>query len=296
MTNNEIDKQTVVTIFKDIQNHICNDLTISSQQDFLEDKWNYVDGNGGGITRIYDGDLIEKGGVNFSCIEGTLSDKIASKIKGGGSNFFATGVSLVIHPKNPFIPTIHMNIRYIERGGKSWFGGGIDLTPYYPNQKNIINFHKYLKNLCDKHSVANYSKFKEECDNYFYIKHRNESRGVGGIFFDYQDKDKIKTFEFVKEIGYGFNNAYIPIFLEHLDKPYTQKNREFQLYRRGRYVEFNLVYDRGTLFGLETQGRIESILMSLPPISSWKYNWSPKPNSEEAKLYEAIKPKDWVSL
>jgi coproporphyrinogen III oxidase len=189
-----------------------------------------------------------------------------------------------------------MNIRYIERGGKGWFGGGIDLTPYYPNTSNIIKFHKSLKHICDDHTIADYSRFKANCDEYFFIKHRNEARGVGGIFFDYLSEESEKVFDFVKAVGMGFNQIYSPIFTENKDKPFTEKQREFQLYRRGRYVEFNLVYDRGTLFGLETQGRIESILMSLPPITSWTYNWFPEPNTPEAELYEIIKPKDWVNV
>ena len=288
-------KDLITQSFRDIQNHICAGLTEVSGQAYHEDNWKYTDGDGGGRTRIFSGDTIEKGGVNFSALNGTLSEKMASKLKGGGRDFFATGVSLVIHPQNPFVPTVHMNIRYIERGGKGWFGGGIDLTPYYPNTENIIDFHKSLKNICDNHAIADYSKFKEECDNYFYIKHRNEARGVGGIFFDYLSEHSEQTFDFVKDVGMGFNQIYLPIFTENKDKPFTEKQREFQLYRRGRYVEFNLVYDRGTLFGLETQGRIESILMSLPPLASWMYNWSPEPNTPEAELYEIIKPHDWVN-
>lgn len=289
-------KDLITQSFRDIQDHICAGLTEVSGQAYHEDNWTYTDGDGGGRTRIFSGDTIEKGGVNFSALNGTLSEKMASKLKGGGRDFFATGVSLVIHPKNPFVPTVHMNIRYIERGGKGWFGGGIDLTPYYPNTENIITFHKSLKTICDNHAIADYLKYKKECDNYFYIKHRNEARGVGGIFFDYLSENAKQTFEFVKDIGMGFNQIYLPIFTGNKNKPFTEKQREFQLYRRGRYVEFNLVYDRGTLFGLETQGRIESILMSLPPLTSWTYNWSPKPNTPEAELYDVIKPKDWANL
>ena len=290
-----MNKDIITKAFKEIQNHICVGLTEISGQDFHEDNWIYKDGDGGGRTRILSGDSIEKGGVNFSALNGILSEEMSSKLKGGGSNFFATGVSLVIHPKNPFAPTVHMNIRYIERAGKGWFGGGIDLTPYYPNRLNIINFHKSLKKICDNHDIADYSKFKEECDNYFYIKHRNEARGVGGIFFDYLCDNPEQTFEFIKDVGYSFNDIYLPILAEQKDKDYSDNHREFQLYRRGRYVEFNLVYDRGTLFGLETQGRIESILMSLPPLTSWTYNWSPENNTPEAELYDIIKPHDWVN-
>jgi len=291
-----MNKNIIIQYFKDIQDHICTGLTEVSGQEFHEDNWIYTDGDGGGKTRIFSGDTIEKGGVNFSALNGTLSEKMASKLKGGGRNFFATGVSLVIHPKNPFIPTVHMNIRYIERGDKGWFGGGMDLTPYYPNTSNIIDFHKSLKHICDDHTIADYSTFKSNCDEYFFIKHRNEARGVGGIFFDYLSEDSEGIFDFLQAMGMGFNQIYLPIFTENKDKPFTEEQREFQLYRRGRYIEFNLVYDRGTLFGLETQGRIESILMSLPPLTSWTYNWSPEPNTPEAELYEIIKPKDWVNV
>ena len=291
-----MNRDLITKSFKDIQDNICVSLAEVSGQVYHEDNWTYTEGGGGGRTRIFSGDSIEKGGVNFSALNGTLSEKMASKLKGGGHDFFATGVSLVIHPKNPFVPTVHMNIRYIERGNKGWFGGGIDLTPYYPNTTNIIEFHKSLKTICDNHDIADYSTFKANCDNYFFIKHRNEARGVGGIFFDYLSENSNKTFDFVKDVGMGFNPIYLPIFTENKDKPFTEKQREFQLYRRGRYVEFNLVYDRGTLFGLETQGRIESILMSLPPLTSWTYNWSPKPNTPEAELYDVIKPKDWTTL
>ena len=177
-----MNKNTITQSFKQIQDDICNGFTQITKQNYHEDNWTYKDGNGGGRTRIFSGETIEKGGVNFSALNGTLSKNMASKLKGGGLNFFATGVSLVIHPANPFVPTIHMNIRYIERGGKGWFGGGIDLTPYYPNINNIIDFHKSLKSICDSHIIADYPLFKEECDKYFYIKHRKEARGVGGIF------------------------------------------------------------------------------------------------------------------
>ncbi len=291
-----MDKANIISTFKNIQDNICNGLNKITGQLYHEDNWNYKDGKGGGRTRIFSGEIVEKGGVNFSALEGVLSEKIANKLKGGGHQFFATGVSLVIHPKNPFVPTIHMNIRYIERGKKSWFGGGIDLTPYYIDKTSIIDFHKTLKQICDEHKIANYQKYKTQCDKYFFIKHRNEARGVGGIFFDYLNEDPIDTFNFIKDLGYNFNKIYLPILTNYKNKKYTETQREFQLYRRGRYVEFNLVYDRGTLFGLETQGRIESILMSLPPLTSWTYNWSPKANSEESKLYEMIKPKDWISM
>jgi len=254
-------------------------------------------GKGGGVTRVFAGDVIEKGGVNFSALNGKLSDKIASKLKGGNaSEFYATGLSLVIHPKNPFVPTIHMNIRYLERGEKQWFGGGIDLTPYYPVKSDIITFHKQLKIVCDNHNTAYYSEFKTKCDDYFFIKHRNESRGVGGIFFDYLSNDLEKTFQFVQDVGNTFNSLYIPLLSSYKNKVYSKEQKVFQQIRRGRYVEFNLVYDRGTLFGLETQGRIESILMSLPPQVRWNYNYKSKVGSPEAELSKFLIPQDWVNM
>jgi len=254
-------------------------------------------GEGGGITRVFSGDVIEKGGVNFSALSGKLSDKIAAKLKGGDEReFYATGVSLVIHPKNPFVPTVHMNVRYLERGEKQWFGGGIDLTPYYPVKTDIITFHKQLKIVCDNHNPEYYPEFKRQCDDYFFIKHRNEARGVGGIFFDYLSDNLEKTFEFVQDVGNAFNSLYIPLLSSYKNKVYSKEQRDFQQIRRGRYVEFNLVYDRGTLFGLETQGRIESILMSLPPKVRWNYNHQLKAGSPEAELSKFLVPQDWANM
>ncbi|SVA78456.1 uncharacterized protein METZ01_LOCUS131310 [marine metagenome] len=254
-------------------------------------------GEGGGITRVFAGDVIEKGGVNFSALNGKLSDKIAAKLKGGNDReFYATGVSLVIHPKNPFVPTVHMNVRYLERGEKQWFGGGIDLTPYYPVKSDIITFHKQLKIVCDNHNPTYYPEFKRKCDDYFFIKHRNEARGVGGIFFDYLSNDLEKTFQFVLDVGNAFNSLYIPLLSSYKNEVYSEEQRAFQQIRRGRYVEFNLVYDRGTLFGLETQGRIESILMSLPPQVRWNYNHQLKAGSPEAELSKFLVPQDWANM
>ena len=213
---------------------------------------------------------------------------------GGERQFYASGVSLVLHPRNPFVPTVHMNVRYLERGAKSWFGGGIDLTPTYPFEEDIVKFHRTLKATCDKYEAGDYAKFKADCDDYFFIRHRNEARGVGGIFFDYMADDLEAAFEFTKALGQTFARAYLPILAARKEIPYGTRQRDFQLYRRGRYVEFNLVYDRGTLFGLETGGRIESILMSLPPLTAWHYDWQPEPGSPEAALTEVLKPRDWA--
>ena len=292
-----ISKKLVQEKFREIQESICSALNAESCQEFKEDKWNYELGEGGGITRVFAGDVIEKGGVNFSALNGKLSDKIAAKLKGGNDReFYATGVSLVIHPKNPFVPTVHMNVRYLERGEKQWFGGGIDLTPYYPVKTDIITFHKQLKIVCDNHNPEYYPEFKRQCDDYFFIKHRNEARGVGGIFFDYLSDNLEKTFEFVQDVGNAFNSLYIPLLSSYKNKVYSKEQRAFQQIRRGRYVEFNLVYDRGTLFGLETQGRIESILMSLPPQVRWNYNHQLKAGSPEAELSKFLVPQDWANM
>jgi len=288
-------RKEVMAAFQQLQDDICDGMVKVSEQEYKEDQWEYDRGEGGGRTRVFQGEAVEKGGVNFSALSGQLSEKIAQKLKGGESlDFFATGVSLVIHPRNPFIPTVHMNVRYVERGENVWFGGGIDLTPFYPDREDIIQFHHSLKAVCDNHGPELYPQYKEACDQYFFIKHRNEARGVGGVFFDYLMEDPEKDFRFTLDVGQSFNRTYLPILEKHKDKPWSEKQRQFQLYRRGRYVEFNLVYDRGTLFGLETRGRIESILMSLPPLTSWTYNWHPEPGSKEAELYDVLKPRDWA--
>lgn len=289
-----MDRKSISNSFRSVQDKISSSLSSISNQDFNEDIWEYDSGKGGGITRIFANGDIEKAGVNFSSLSGKLSDKISKKVIGSGKDFYATGVSVVIHPKNPFVPTAHMNIRYLERNNKKWFGGGIDLTPYYIKKEDIIDYHKTLKSLCDKHDFIDYFDIKEKCDNYFYIKHRNETRGIGGIFFDNLDTNLEDTSEFVLQTGSTFIEVFSKLFKKYNTKTFNDKQKDFQLYRRGRYVEFNLVYDRGTLFGLETSGRIESILMSLPPLSSWKYNWTPCKDTEESKLYSFLKPTDWL--
>ncbi len=281
--------------FKAVQDHICQGLNEVAEQNFQEDLWEYEHGNGGGRTRVYADGIIEKGGVNFSAVEGKLNSKIAEKMgQKPDQDFKATGVSLVIHPKNPYVPTVHMNIRYFECGDSWWFGGGIDLTPYYPYKEDVVHFHSVLKATCDQFDSEYYPKFKPWCDEYFFLPHRDETRGVGGIFFDHLTGNKEQTFKFVRAVGFAFNQSYIPIVAKRKVTPYIDRHRDFQLYRRGRYVEFNLVYDKGTLFGLETKGRIESILMSLPAQANWKYNWTPQSGSEEAQLNEFLVPRDWV--
>jgi coproporphyrinogen III oxidase len=262
---------------------------------------------------IEGGALFEKCGVNFSEVFGHFDEAFAARMRAGeGTNFFATGMSLVLHPMNPFVPTVHANFRYLERGSRSWFGGGCDLTPYYPYIEDAIHFHRTLKQACDRFDSSFYPKFKKECDDYFFIKHRDESRGVGGVFFDYQtgERDDAQDessnqssqaaglefiFEFVQGVGRALLPAYVPIAERRRNEPFSERHREFQLIRRGRYVEFNLVYDRGTHFGLETRGRAESILMSLPPLVRWVYDYRPEPGTPEAAAWQFFRPRDWLA-
>lgn len=254
-------------------------------------------------TRVLQGETFEQAGVNFSHVAGEHLPAAATAKRPDliGASFEALGVSVVIHPRNPFVPTAHLNIRYFQATKSNgeivwWFGGGYDLTPYYGFDEDCIHFHQTAKNACDKTHPDFYARFKKAADEYFYLKHRNECRGIGGLFFD--DLNELsfdECFSFLQNVGNSFIDAYIPIVEKRKSHPFTEKNREFQLYRRGRYVEFNLVYDRGTLFGLQFGGRTESILMSLPPLVSWKYDWKPEKNSEEEKLTEYyLMPKGWV--
>jgi len=242
-----------------------------------------------------EGAVFEKAGVNFSSVAGNLPEEFAAKIpRGNGTEFFATGVSLVLHPKSPMVPTVHANFRYLEKGDAAWFGGGADLTPYYPHEDDAIHFHRTMKTVCDHHDSDYYPRFKKWCDEYFFLKHRGETRGIGGLFFDYIEGDREKNFAFVSELGDAFLDAYLPIAKRRLPETYTEKQRQYQLYRRGRYVEFNLLYDRGTIFGLETRGRTESILMSLPSLVRWVYDFKPEPGSPEEKNMEFFKPREWL--
>jgi coproporphyrinogen III oxidase len=286
--------------FSHLQDKICRALEgADGRARFREDLWRR-EGGGGGRTRVIEeGGVFEKAGVNFSAVEGVLPEAFAAKIgeeieNAEGREFFAAGVSLVLHPRNPYAPTVHANFRYLEKGAASWFGGGADLTPYYPFREDIIHFHQTLKDACDQHDAGYYPRFKKWCDEYFFIKHRNETRGVGGIFFDYLTGDSEKLFAFVKEAGEAFLPAYLPIVERRRDHSYGQREREFQLIRRGRYAEFNLVYDRGTVFGLETRGRTESILMSLPPLARWPYDYAPEPNTPEAEARAYFQPQAWL--
>ncbi|SFC50383.1 oxygen-dependent coproporphyrinogen oxidase [Pseudoalteromonas denitrificans] len=288
----------------DLQNRICQGLEqADGSAVFIEDAWQRKQG-GGGITRVIkDGAVIEQGGVNYSYVYGDSmpASATAHRPELAGRSFHACGVSLVIHPNNPHIPTSHANVRFFiaEKEGEDpiwWFGGGFDLTPFYPEIEDVQHWHTVAKNACMPFGENVYPEYKKWCDEYFYLKHRDETRGVGGLFFD--DLNKMgfeKSFEFMQSIGDAFLTAYVPIVERRKNTPFSEQQRDFQLYRRGRYVEFNLVWDRGTLFGLQTGGRTESILMSMPPLARWEYNFSPEPNSPEALLYsDFLKPRDWL--
>jgi coproporphyrinogen III oxidase len=312
------------------QDSVCEGLTqADGVAEFKEDSWVREEGGGGRSRVMREGGVFEQGGVNFSEVWGkNLPPSILKqRPEAAGHEFYATGTSMVLHPRNPYIPTVHLNYRYFEAGPVWWFGGGIDLTPYYPFEEDVVQFHKTLQQACDKHHPEYYNTFKLWCDEYFYLQHRGETRGVGGIFFDYQDtsgvlypmmypgspldtpaaqhSEKIgpvanrnwdDIFSFVQSCGDAFLKAYLPIVERRRDTEYGERERNFQLYRRGRYVEFNLVYDRGTIFGLQTNGRTESILMSLPPLVRWVDSYNPEPGTPEARLYDTfLKPQDWVN-
>ncbi|MFB2879654.1 oxygen-dependent coproporphyrinogen oxidase [Floridanema aerugineum] len=318
-------KARVSQFMRQIQDEICQGLAaVDGVGNFQEDSWERPEGGGGRSRVMREGAVFEQGGVNFSEVWGEhLPPSIlAQRPEAAGHGFYATGTSMVLHPRNPYIPTVHLNYRYFEAGPVWWFGGGADLTPYYPFAEDAAHFHKTFKQACDAHHSEYYPTFKYWCDEYFYLKHRQETRGVGGIFFDYQDAQgelyrasntdglaalhsaKVgsltrtweELFAFVQECGKAFLPAYVPIVERRRNLEYGDRERNFQLYRRGRYVEFNLVYDRGTIFGLQTNGRTESILMSLPPLVRWEYGYQPEPNTPEAQLYETfLKPQDWAN-
>ena len=295
-----INKTTISEQFQNLQNQICSALELEDGKSrFVEDAWTR-EGGGGGKSRIVEnGALIEKGGVNFSAVFGDTPDKIKKQFQYNADEFFATGVSIVLHPQNPHVPIIHMNIRYFELNDKTWwFGGGIDLTPHYVTDDDAAFFHKSLKQVCDKHSPEYYSKFKNWADDYFYIKHRSETRGIGGIFFDRlaQAGKKDELFDFTIDVGQSFIPIYTTLASKHRNEAASDQERHWQQIRRGRYVEFNLVLDRGTKFGLETNGRTESILMSLPPMASWAYNYTPEKGSRELDTINKLKKNiDWIN-
>ena len=298
---------TVKPWFTDLQQRIVSRLEAFDGQAFAADGWERP-GGGGGLTRVIEeGDFFERGGVNFSHVmgDGMPASATAHRPELAGRRFEAMGVSLVLHPRNPHCPTVHMNVRCFiaQAEGKApvwWFGGGMDLTPYYPAEEDVRHFHAACKAaVLPFGGEAEYARLKDWCDRYFFLKHRNEPRGVGGLFFDDLGADG-KTdfdtaFDLTRSVGDAFLDAYMPILERRRDMPWGERERDFQAYRRGRYVEFNLVFDRGTLFGLQSGGRTESILMSMPPIVKWRYDWQPEPGSAEARLYdEFLKPREWA--
>ena len=289
----------------DLQDRICRGL---EEEDgggrFREDRWERPGGGGGRSRVLEEGAVIEKGGVNFSHVhgDGLPPSATAGRPELAGRGFQALGVSLVIHPRNPYVPTSHANVRFFiaEKPGAEpvwWFGGGFDLTPYYGFEEDAVHWHRTAQAACAPFGDEVYPRFKQWCDEYFFLRHRNEPRGVGGLFFDDLNEWGFdRCFTFMKSVGDHYLPAYRPIVARRKDMPWGERERAFQLYRRGRYVEFNLVYDRGTLFGLQTGGRTESILMSLPPLAAWRYDWRPAPGTPEAELYEVfLRPRDWLA-
>jgi len=310
----QINIEAVKNYLLSLQDDICQQLAEEDgSKDFMVDEWQRgpdtgtMGLSGGGRSRVLEGgEVIEKGGVNFSHVFGkTLpASATAHRPELAGRSFQALGVSLVIHPRNPYVPTSHANVRLFvaEKEGEEpvwWFGGGFDLTPYYPFDQDVVHWHLQSKEACDPFGEEIYPKYKAWCDEYFYLKHRNETRGVGGLFYDDLNEstfgwDFDTCFAFMQSVGSHYITAYRPIVARRKDQQYGERQRDFQLYRRGRYAEFNLAFDRGTIFGLQTGGRTESILMSMPPIATWKYDYHPEPGTEEAQLYEYLSPKNWL--
>lgn len=293
----------VKTYLQELQDHLCKEIELlDGAATFRRDPWQRPSG-GGGESRVLSGEgIFEQAGVGFSHVFGNEMPPSATKHRPelAGKQFQAVGVSLVLHPGNPYVPTTHANFRFFSAGEENpvwWFGGGYDLTPYYPFREDVVHWHQAAKDACDPFGDDVYPRYKEWCDRYFYLKHRDEARGVGGLFFDDLNEAGFeKSFAFLRSVGDSFLAAYAPIVLRRSGHPFGDRQRKFQLYRRGRYVEFNLIYDRGTLFGLESGGRTESILMSLPPQVRWEYNWQPQPGSPEEDLYRNyLKANDWLS-
>ncbi len=299
-------KEQFYQYIQNLQDQITSELErIDGEAKFREDLWERPEGGGGRTRVIENGKVFEKGGVNISAVHGKLPDSMKTLFKVEDADFFACGLSLVIHPKSPMVPTVHANWRYFEMYDKSgniidsWFGGGQDLTPYYLFEEDAVHFHETCKAACDKHHPEFYPKYKETCDRYFWNSHRNEARGIGGLFFDYLKKNDEMSmqdwYKFVTEVGNSFLESYVPIVEKRKNIAYSEAHRKWQEIRRGRYVEFNLVHDRGTLFGLKTNGRIESILMSLPPNVQWVYDHQPEIGSEEEKLVKVLQnPLNWT--
>ena len=298
-----MDTRLIIDYLTGLQQRIVESLELVDGKNFLHDSWQRPEGGGGISCVIEEGNVFERGGVNFSHVTGERLPPSASANRPelAGRGFEAAGVSLVLHPRNPYAPTVHMNVRCFiaTKPGEEpvwWFGGGMDLTPYYGYDEDAIHFHRTCKQALDPFGADLYPRFKRWCDEYFYLKHRKEPRGIGGVFFDdFNAAGFDQSFAMVKSVGDSFINAYLPILQRRKDTIYGERERDFQAYRRGRYVEFNLVFDRGTLFGLQSGGRTESILMSLPPIVKWRYDWQPEAGSAEAKLYsDFLTGKDWL--
>jgi coproporphyrinogen III oxidase len=309
----DLEKRAAV-FFRELQDKIVAGLEDLDGGRFRQDEWDRPGGGGGRSRVLADGALFEKAGVNFSEVFGSLQPRMAQSLPGDGLTFHATGVSLVLHPRSPRVPTVHANVRFIQRGNAAWFGGGTDLTPYYVVPEDAAEFHRKLKGICDRHEPSLFPRFKHWCDRYFFLPHRNEPRGVGGIFFDYLgagaeatagepspppvtawESDSERVFAFVRDLGLHMMDAYAAIVTRRRADAWGEPERDWQLLRRGRYAEFNLIYDRGTLFGLKTDGRAESILMSLPPEVRWRYGAAPAPGSPEALSLGAIcSQRDWA--
>ncbi len=304
-TSQTIDTVAVQTWLQHLQDRICSALEdCDGRGRFVEDRWERAEGGGGRSRVLSQGDTFEQAGVNFSEVTGTNlpAAATASRPALAGRGFRAMGVSLVVHPQNPYVPTSHANVRLFvaEKPDEEpvwWFGGGFDLTPYYGFEEDAVAWHQAARDACVPFGDTVYPRFKQWCDDYFHLKHRGEQRGIGGLFFDDLNEWPFEQcFDFIKRVGQAYLDAYLPIVLQRRATPFGERERDFQLYRRGRYVEFNLVYDRGTLFGLQTGGRTESILMSLPPEVRWRYGWTPEPGSAEARLYsDFIRPRNWLA-
>jgi coproporphyrinogen III oxidase len=293
----------VIAYLRDLQARICAALEeVDGSARFQSDSWQRPEGGGGDTRVMRDGAVFEQAGVNFSHVTGATlpASATAHRPELAGASWLAAGVSLVLHPRNPYVPTTHANVRFFaaDRADSSawWFGGGFDLTPYYPFDEDVLHWHRTAQQACAPFGTNVYTEHKNWCDRYFFLKHRNETRGVGGLFFDDLNAWGFeRCFEYQRSVGDHFLEAYLPIVARRRDHPYGERERQFQLYRRGRYVEFNLVYDRGTSFGLQSGGRTESILMSLPPLARWQYNWQPAPGTPEARLYsDFLQPRDWL--
>ncbi len=310
----EIQAQQVLDYLQGLQNRIVEAVQLIDGKNFLQDSWQRPEGGGGTSCMLEEGNIFERAGIGLSHVLGHRLPPAATAAhpEAAGRPWQAMGVSLVFHPRNPYIPTVHMNVRFFVAKASAnldakdnpdakdiwWFGGGMDLTPYYGFEEDAVHFHRTCRDALQEFDAHLYADFKQQCDDYFFLKHRNEPRGIGGIFFDdFNQLGFAQSFAMLRAVGDAFLNAYIPIVQKRKDIPYGERERDFQAYRRGRYVEFNLVFDRGTLFGLQSNGRTESILLSMPPIVKWRYDWKPAAGSAEAKLYsDFLIGKNWLNL